>query len=241
MTNKKRFLIFIFCLFVIFHVSAEKLGERIFYKEKNVSPSLAPNSEITAEVINFWNKTYKKTPVFFAESLHKIPANGNSIQDVSEILRSFSTMEGIEFYSNRRGKWTTLYDYSKTVSDLKKKTPILDDTSGNADGKTLYMVQNDISFGSTPYEVKYWQKDDVVAFNAVNKGPLYAGIVKAVKNDCVCLTIFVKEDGDNLLVYILAQADFVALPIIEKSITNSFSARIDALNNWFIGKCNEKN
>ena len=80
-------------------LAGEKIGERIVYKESDMSPSLVPISEISQEVVNYWKDTYDKKPVFVAEMLYEIPSSNVDMKEVSKISRSFSTMEGIEYYS----------------------------------------------------------------------------------------------------------------------------------------------
>lgn len=220
-------------------LAGEKIGERIVYKESDMSPSLFPISEISQEVVNYWKDTYDRKPVFVAEMLYEIPSSNVDMKEVSKILRSFSTMEGIEYYSNSRGKYDILYDACYTISDLDSLKKIPDNQEEDANGLKLYMFQNDNSFGETPYEVIFWQTDSEVGMNFVNKGPLYVKFVKGVKKENLCLTLYTKKENDKLLVYILAQADFAAVPFVQTKIRDSLTARIEALFNWFEGRYNE--
>ena len=239
MKKVKFFLSIICCLLMFSFLAGEKIGERIVYKESDMSPSLVPISEISQEVVNYWKDTYDKKPVFVAEMLYEIPSSNVDMKEVSKILRSFSTMEGIEYYSNSRGKYDILYDACYTISDLDSLKKIPDNQEEDANGLKLYMFQNDNSFGETPYEVTFWQTDSEVGMNFVNKGSLYVKFVKAVKEENLCLTLYTKKENDKLLVYILAQADFAAVPFVQTKIRDSLTARIEALFNWFEGRYNE--
>ena len=84
-------------------LTGEKIGERIVYKESDMTPSLIPISKISQEVVSYWNNTYDKQPIFMAEMLYEIPSSNVDMKEVSKILRSFSTMEGIEYYSTHYG------------------------------------------------------------------------------------------------------------------------------------------
>ena len=239
MKKVKFFLFFICCLLMFSFLAGEKIGERIVYKESDMSPSLVPISKISQEVVNYWKDTYDKKPVFVAEILYEIPSSNVDMKEVSKILRSFSTMEGIEYYSNSRGKYDILYDACYTISDLDSLKKIPDNQEADANGLKLYMFQNDNSFGETPYEVTFWQTDSEVGMNFVNKGPLYVKFVKGVKEENLCLTLYTKKENDKLLVHILAQADFAAVPFVQTKIRDSLTARIEALFNWFEGRYNE--
>ena len=239
MKKIKVFLSIICCLLMFSFLTGEKIGERIVYKESDMTPSLIPISKISQEVVSYWNNTYDKQPIFMAEMLYEIPSSNVDMKEVSKILRSFSTMEGIEYYSNSRGKYDVLYDACYTISDLDSLKKIPDNQEENANGLKLYVFQNDSSFGETPYEVNFWQTDSEVGMNFVNKGPLYVKFVKAVKEENLCLTLYIREENDKLLVYILAQADFAAVPFVQTKIRDSLTARIEALFNWFEGRYNE--
>ena len=52
-------------------------------------------------------------------------------------------------------------------------------------------------------------------------------------------SLYTKKENDKLLVYILAQADFAAVPFVQTKIRDSLTARIEALFNWFEGRYNE--
>jgi len=238
--KKAKFLLLIFCcLFFDLSLWAEKIGENLLYKEDVMNPTLMPESIISDEVTNFWKKNYNKNPVFVSEMLYEIPSNGLDIKEISKILRAFSTMEGIEYYSNSNKKNEVLYKSCYSISDPIKKTKIPDNKDENAAGLKLYMFQEDNSFGKTPYEVTYWQTETEVAMNAVNVGPLFVKFIKAVKPNNLCFTLYVKESDEKILLYILAQADFASVPLLENKIKDSFSARVEALFDWFIGQYNE--
>ena len=239
MKKAKIFFLIFCCLFFVTSLWAEKVGENLLYREEVMNPALLPKSAISEEVANFWKKNYNKNPVFISEMLYEIPSNGLDINEISKILRAFSTMEGIEYYSNSNKKNEVLYKSCYTISDPVKKTKIPDNKEENAAGLKLFMFQEDNSFGKTPYEVTYWQTENEVAMNAVNLEPLYVKFIKAVKPNNLCFTVYVNESEERIQLYILAQADFASVPLLEGKIKDSFSARVEALFDWFIGQYNE--
>lgn len=239
MKKIKNILSVIFCLLFVSSLFAQKIGENILYKQDVMLPTLNPVSKIQNEVLGFWKDEYNGKPIFLAEMLYEIPVGNGDISDISKILRSFSSMEGIEYYSNSRQKYDVLYKECYTISDLKTQSKVPDNQEKNADGLKLYMFQEDNSFGKTPYEVTYWQTENEVAMNAVNMGPLYVKFIKAVKPENVCITLHVKKDESKIFVYILAQADFASIPMVDEKIKDSLTARIEALFSWFKGQYNE--
>ena len=51
-------------------------------------------------------------------------------------------------------KLETLYKEAYTIKGPKDRTKVADDTAGSADGKVLYCMQNDNSFGKTNYRME---------------------------------------------------------------------------------------
>ena len=48
-----------------------------------------------------------------------------------------------------------------------------------------------------------------------------------------------KLENENIFVYILAQANFASIPMVDGKIKDSLTARIEALFSWFVGQYNE--
>ena len=105
MNRIKRFSAFAVCLFCFISVFAqEKVAEKMQYKEKNANLSLYPNTEMGSKVPMLWDNFNKNKPIFISENLFEYPAKENAMEIVSKILRSFSTMEGLEYFSNSNGR-----------------------------------------------------------------------------------------------------------------------------------------
>lgn len=210
------------------------VGEQItHYGEKNVSLTLQPDTPLAKSADKLW-KTEKGTePVFIAEATFEFEKTDNGMEKVSRIMRSFSTMQGIQYYSNLKKKVQVLYPRCYTVANATSKTAIPDDITGPVNGKTLYFFQEDNSLGSSVYKAVYTQSGNEIMLQMKNMQALSTGLVKAVKPEGLYMTLVVSEQYDTMKLYILVQADVVSLPLIEDYVTQSFTARLDAISTWF--------
>lgn len=217
--------------------------ERLSYKESSVEPSLTPRSPLAEKVASSWPEGQKK-PVFVDEELYLVSksqlGSGNAalttIDYASKILRSISKMQGLRYYSHTEKKWDTLYKEAYCIKGAKDRIRVDDDVSGTAEGKVVYCMQKDNSFGKIYSRVTYHQRPDEVCASFVNVSDVYVGPIKAIDEGNLRINIVIMDCGEDMLVYMLVQSEFPALKILEKTMYNSFSARLDAIYTWFCGQ-----
>lgn len=208
-----------------------------YFKEKGKDFTLYPKTELGSLLKETW--TEKKDPVFVSESLFLIkkPTEINSLELdtdlISRIMRSISSMEGIEYYSNSDKKMKTLYMQSYTVDNLEDKNRISDKVEGSADNLSIYAFQEDGSFGDNYYQIDYRQRENEVSMVIRLKEPLKYGFITAVKADNLVFNIDVLDKGDYLVMYIGAKVNFPAISFLENKLNKSFGSRITALYDWF--------
>lgn len=100
--------------------------------------------------------------------------------------------------------------------------------------KVMYCMQNDNSFGKTNYRL------DVIRLKmkqvrALLVTPIYMGPVKAIDADNMRISVVITDCGGKvMLVYMLVQAKLPAVELFEKTMNDSFGARLDAIYKWFI-------
>lgn len=207
------------------------------YREDETVLSLLPGLPLAEEADRFWNGD---AAPFVSETLflYKKADNGESeqeeISDISEILRSVSRLEGLEYYSNSRNKMRTLYRKSYVVESEENRIRQDDPREGSADGLSIVVVQEDLTFGEYAYQYRYRQTGDTVAFFSTNIDSLFYGIFRIIRSGNLRIALVVHDLGDYLLVYNLTRADFLAVPGMEKKLNASFSSRADAVYTWFI-------
>ncbi|MBE6344568.1 MAG: hypothetical protein J6B32_04225 [Spirochaetaceae bacterium] len=210
--------------------------DRMEYKGDNITPKLYINSPLGEYVREVWQGS--DDPVFIAESLFFLPKDegwaNNDISLISKIIRSVSTMEGIEYYSNSNQKIETLYKKSYTINNPDDKKKIPDKTDVDATNLTTYVYQEDNSFGKTVYQADIRQTENEVAMVLHNVEPIKFGFINAVKKNNLSISFHFLDKGDFIVTYIYAQIKFPALSIFENKVSESFRARIDAIYNWFL-------
>lgn len=222
--------------------------ERIAFMEDGMSMGLAPDTPLAKKVMASWPQDLEK-PNFFVEELYLAKKEDfarpglTTIDYAGKILRSFSTLQGIQYYSHRRGKMATLYEEAYTVAP--EKDPVTgrvskvgeargyDDTAGSADGKVLYAMMDDSSLGRTVYRVEYVERPDEIWANFINESALKLGPIKAFAPGKLRMNFVVIDCGDYVAAYLTTQAAVPPLAILEKKIKESFSTRLDAVYKWF--------
>lgn len=208
-----------------------------YYKEDYIDFSLYPKTELGSALKSTW--TEKKDPVFVSESLFLIEkpegSNPNQLDTelISKIMRSISTMEGIQYYSNSDGRMKTLYSQSYTIDNPDDGNKIPDNSEGSAEGVSIYAFQEDGSLGENYYQIEYKQRENEVSMVIRLIEPLKFGIITAVKPNNLIINIDTLDKGQYLVMYIGAKVNFPALSLFEKRLSKSFGARIDALYGWF--------
>ena len=157
-----------------------------------------------------------------------------TIDDVSVVVRSISKMQGMTYFSSTKNKECVLYEKTYMIKSPTDKTKIEDQNTGNADGQISYCLQDDNSFGVNTYRLSYSQKDDTLLCNFTIMDKMGIGPFKAIYPEKMVINILVVDCGDDLLLYLNTDLDSVKFPGIKAQITDSMSARMDAVYKWFI-------
>lgn len=213
--------------------------EKVYNKQSNANLALTPNTPLANAAKNAW--TASKQPVFMVEKLFLVSKNelikGNpsaaNIDKVSKIMRSLSTLQGIQ-YKNSKGKTETLYKEAYCIKGAKDRTKVPDDLSGNADKKVVYCYQNDNSFGKTNYRVDYRQSSQELSAVLTNTTAIYVGPVKGIAEDNLKICVVPIDCGDEMLIYFLIQANFPNMSFLEDRMELSLNSRLNALYGWFV-------
>ena len=218
--------------------------QNVFLNDTPVSLSLTPATELGSLSVTHWDNSEK--PRLTTEKLFYVEKKSLGLENeqlssintakVSKIIRSISTMKGTEYYSNRHKKWETLYHDAYLVKSPSQKTKIEDDTEGSAEGKTLYCMQDDNSFGECYYKLDYHERENEVSVCFDNFEPLKFGIITAAKAHNVKINLVVVDEGEYFLVYLIAQAYYPRVSLLEEKMIDSFNARVDSIYKWFVGQ-----
>lgn len=221
-----------------------KVFHRITKDDFNVN--LLPDSTFAADTKDFAFGNLEDSDGYIAESLYYVTKDelvekskaqdkstvDTSILAVSKVVRSISKMEGMQYYSNSRKRYETLYTQSFRIADADSKQAIADDTQGSADGKTIYMIQTEHNFGATTYQVSYRENANAVSMKIKNVFAMKFGIIKAVDPEDFKVVVNIVDDGDGYYIYLGMSVDMMKMSFLEKKMNKSFQARLDALYNW---------
>ena len=217
-----------------------KTVSHLYYNEDSYTLNLRPNTELAKRTVDSWISNEK--PIFVIEKLflfnkQQFLANTDkttiSIADVSRCIRAFSTMKGQQYYSNTRKRVETLYVDAYTFDKSNKSKAIADNTAGFADGLELYCMNEDHSLGKCFYKVNFMQTTNELSTQFTNIEPIKYGPITAVKPGNLQITVDVVDCSDDVVVFMFFEAKFPNIAVFASKLTKSFTARVDAMYNWF--------
>jgi hypothetical protein len=84
--------------------------------------------------------------------------------------------------------------------------------------------------------LEYHQQSNETSAGFINVSPVYIGFIKAVDTNNLRISLVVNDCGDSFVVYMLVQARFPALSIIENKMNDSFRGRLEAIYKWFVAQ-----
>lgn len=206
--------------------------EKLFYLDKKTNDSSLQKLSNTAEGCQITSATNESSSV-------DLSSDSSSIEEVSKIIRSISTMKGAQYYSNRHKKWETLYHEAYLIKSPDDKTRIDDQTDGSSEGKILYCMQDDNSFGKCYYSLEYHERAIEVSVCFDNFEPLKFGFITAAKSHNIKINLVVVDEGDHFLVYLIVQAYYPKISMLEDKMIDSFNARVDSIYKWFVTQMND--
>ena len=220
-------------------VSGEQnIQQNIFLNDDKVELTLTPDTPLARQAVTTWNSNEKPrltNEKLFALKKSELP-EGVDIGRISKIVRSISTMKGQTYYSNRHKKTEILYHDAYLIDGPKSKKRIADDTEGSAEGKVLYCMQDDNSFGKCYYKLNYHQTQNEVSVCFDNFESLKFGFITAAKAHNIKINFVAVDNGDEFLIYLIVQAYYPRISVLEDKMIDSFNARVDSIYKWFVGQ-----
>lgn len=210
-------------------------ARKTLYKSQNPVLTCYPDNLLGNRASEFVNKIQS---VFLVESLYlyKKPDSANeiSVKEVGKILRSLSTLKGIQYYSETSKKFKELYKESY-VTEKNNKKVVLPDPVGDLTGELeIYALMEDNMLGKNLYRFLYMEDGDSTGFYANNIDKMNFGLIKIVEPENMRISLIVTDLGDYLLAYGVIGLDFFVIPGMENMINSSFTNRADAFFVWFM-------
>lgn len=210
-------------------------ARKTMYKSQNPVLTCYPDNLLGSRSAEFINEIQS---VFLVESLYlyKKPDSAKeiSVKEVGKILRSLSTLKGIQYYSETSNKFKVLYKESYVTEKTNKKV-VLPDPVGDLTGELeIYALMEDNMLGKNLYRFLYMEDGDSTGFYANNIDKMNFGLIKIVEPENMRISLIVTDLGDYLLAYGVIGLDFFVIPGMENMINSSFTNRADAFFVWFM-------
>lgn len=239
MKSKLLFGLFVLCN-VCAYAQSDNPDESVQAFMVNSDESVCIADSIDSTLIKKVNSefTLESSASLFREKIFHLKSD-KSMAELSQILRSVSTMKGILYYSTGEKKWLPLYSQATYIDNLSDKNEVGDSEiqkAVSADGIETYCLMEDHSLGTCVYKLSYFETDNEIAVNFYLAEPIKLGPVKAVKADNLVINLVVLKENpesDELTVYLNVKAKYVKLSLIEKRLNKSFERRIDSMYTWF--------
>ena len=210
--------------------------QRSFYGKKNVKLELFPDTQAGRDTAANWDG--KKEPVFIVESLYLIPVTDEKdiadINDVSLVLRSFSKMTGMRYYSNSRKRYETLYTDVHCVNNPEEKKSVPDPLDVSADALVSYVYQKDRSLSGCVYRFLFFQTQNEIGARAVNTDEVQYKGFSILKPEHLVLNVHAVQTKEGIVFYILVRADAAKIPLVSEKLAKSYGSRADAIYEWCV-------
>lgn len=220
---------------VIFELFETGKARKTMYKSQNPILTCYPDNLLGNKASEFISEIQS---VFLVESLYlyKKPDSTKeiSVKEVGRILRSLSTLKGIQYYSETSKKFKELYQESY-VTEKNNKKVVLPDPVGDITGELeIYALMEDNMLGKNLYRFLYMEDGNTTGFYANNIDKMHFGLIKIVDPENMRISLIVTDLGDYLLAYGVIGLDFFVIPGMENMINSSFTNRADAFFVWFM-------
>jgi hypothetical protein len=214
--------------------------ESNFY-ENRVQTQLAPESPFTAEIRRGLQAL---NPRIGIEIKLAIPVAERAFTEegrleMYNILRSVSTMEGLEYYSASDEEMQVFYHESYAVAgpdgDERIPDPVVDRIPPESE---LWAFQRDGSFGRNVQHLQYTTRDDSFLVSIENETTMVYAIVPLVRPGNLRTFLLVRPlpDRGELLFYGNLAVRVPAMFGMQDRARDSFYNRIVALHDWFTGE-----
>jgi hypothetical protein len=153
-------------------------------------------------------------------------------------MRSFGSMQGIEYYSASRKAMRTLYVESYRIDDESKRARLPDEAFPAPDAvpasETVLAFQKDLSLGSNVYRYTFTSYPDAVLVEATNLTRMSYGLVPAVSQGGFKTRVLVVQASDGIVFYMLSAAKVPGF--LKSKLGESLANRAEALFRWFSSK-----
>jgi hypothetical protein len=212
-------------------------GASSFYRNE-VRMTLAPASPFLPEIRDTLESLDPRVGIEISLS---IPVTSEAFTEeglvrIYNILRSLSTMEGIEYYSASRGEMRTFYSESYAVAGPDGNDAIPDPVvTAIPPQSTVWAFQEDGSFGRNVQRIDYTFAEEQFLMTITNETTMVYKIVPLVRQGNLKTFLVVQPDRDSgtITFYGNLAVRVPGMFGMEDRARDSFFNRIVALHDWF--------
>ena len=166
----------------------------------------------------------------------RLPAGEFELR-IYNILRSVSSLEGIEYYSASRERMRTLFAECWAIDGPGNRERIPDPlVTAVPANDTEYIHQKDLTFGKNISRVEYQYENGNFRMGIVNLTTMTYMLFPIVGKENMSMQILVIPGREGILFYGLNTVKVLDLPIFYRKMESSFTNRMIALYSWFLGE-----
>ena len=231
-------------------------GELIRFQHGGFSATLMPNiglGRLVAASLQNQKFSLGLEGLFFMP-VSDLPNTWTSVPErertliLYNILRSVSTLTGLEYYSASRKKMRLLFEESWVIANPKIPGEPLADPVLEAlpEGPvfindTMFIHQKDKSFASNESRMLSRARKDALSTTIINLTPLrYWGVFRIVQPEAMQTHLLAVPLQEGLLVYGVIAAETVDSKMFMAKAEASFTNRVKALAGWYMDRLREE-
>ena len=152
------------------------------------------------------------------------------------ILRSFSSLEGIQYWSASRKTMRTLYAESYRIDGPETRNRLVDLSaplpSAIPAQESAFAFQRDLSFGANVYSYVFSAPSGAAVMEMTNLTRMSYGLIPLVAPKALKTRLLVVPASDGIIFYAESDSSSAAGPFRSR-LEESFSNRASALFGWF--------
>jgi len=154
--------------------------------------------------------------------------------NIYNALRQVSTLEGQEYYSQRRGERTVLFHQFYSIEDEDSRTPLGDPKYDEVPlREDILIFQEDATFGEAVFRMSFESNDDIISLTLANLTNLWLSIIPIAQREELILNAQIIPTTEGIVFYGLCQAEGNGVPGLNSKVTESLKNRIIAIFQWF--------
>ena len=168
-----------------------------------------------------------------AEVLRLLPGGSCDWTALYNHLRAVSTLQGIEYFSDSRGHYRTLYQRSHAIVGPADRTPQPDPVASSVPRhSSLFLEQEDSTFGSNVYQADFRFDGVSIVMQMENLTTMWWGILPLVAEGDFRSVVTITPTDRGLLFYASAAIHAADLDFARERAQTSLGYRLDALEGW---------